>query len=273
MSIDTINVIVVLAGGLLGGFLAGLLGIGGGVIYVTILSYVLADSIESSEIVWYIVANSAFGIFIATASASIKNIKMHQFYFKESLKVAIPALLTILGFSYWITQTHWYSKEKFTFFFVLILILFALRMFFDKRSSSDKNSISDRKFIFTGLLTGIFSALSGLGGGIIMIPFFSSIFKLQIKKAKSISLSVMPVITFGMSVFYALQHNKVVETDFYSIGYLLPQIALPLALCVYFSAPLGVKTANKLDDKQLKVIFAALILAVVARMIYFYFAK
>jgi hypothetical protein len=115
------------------------------------------------------------------------------------------------------------------------------------------------------MLMGIFSALSGLGGGVITVPLLSDISGLKIKKATSISLGVMPIMSLVSIIIYGLQQTGGPEGN--ALGYLYPQIVLPLALGAIVMAPVGVKFANKISDSLIRVFFIIIILIVVLRML------
>ena len=74
--------------GFAGGVLAGLLGIGGGIIYVVILPYALRDVGVSTEYLAPLtIANSIFGVLFASFATNYLNIRDKDFYLRESLWV------------------------------------------------------------------------------------------------------------------------------------------------------------------------------------------
>ena len=81
---------------------------------------------------------------------------------------------------------------------------------------------SKNKFLLGGIAGGTIASLSGLGGGVIMVPVFNTIIGVDMKTARSISLGVITITAFFMSL------NNVVESDQYQLeeiaqfGYILP---------------------------------------------------
>lgn len=254
--------------GCIGGIIAGLLGVGGGIINVFILTF-FADKlgIVGHEQVRFILANSLFAIFFSSVFGSIQQIKNKNFYFKEVGIITLTAVASNMVISYTILRYDWYSKERFSIFFVIILVLLAAKMTLTL-SNHKKKQFSDsiRQNVLTplGLMAGLFSALTGLGGGVIMVPYMSDIFNLKIKKATSISLGVMPFMTISTSLLYAFFENGQNNSAF---GYIYPGVVIPMTLGVMISAPLGVKLAGILSDKVIRIAFILIILIVISRML------
>lgn len=256
--------------GLFGGFLAGLLGVGGGVIFVFVLSFYFGSlNIEETELPKYLISNSIFATFFAGVSSSLKNRNLQTFYWKEVLYCAIPGVLSALLFSYLITEFTWYDKKKFTLFFVVLLLFFFVKIMRSRKKDDAENADKKVSFIKVGLigaLSGIVSALSGLGGGVIMIPLLNQVIGMSMKKAASVSLGVIPFFALAMSVFYGTLFTPSLDIA-YSAGYLVFPAAIPLALGVIVAAPYGVKAARKLPARLIKVMFAILLAIVALKMI------
>jgi uncharacterized protein len=261
--------IVVFFAGCIGGMIAGLLGLGGGVIYVVVLSHYFTKlNIQNIEIVRFILSNSFFAIFFASIFGSLQQIRKKNFFFKEVSATAITAMTAMLFISILILKYDWYSKEAFSLFFTMVLFLFMLRMILSLRKNKTKKfkeSLNIRIFPPLGFLMGTFSALSGLGGGVITVPILSDIYKLKIKKATSISLGVMPFMALTSSLIYAfLKSGKGPDA---SLGYIMPQIVLPLVAGVILCAPLGVKLAFALKEIIIRIIFIIVLSLIILKTI------
>ena len=104
---------------------------------------------------------------------------MGNFYPKQILYTSLPGVITSLGLSYAISQIHFYSKDKFNVFFISMLVLLLVRMFWKNTSTAAKEKepaeVKTLAYVLTGFFTGLVTALSGLGGGIVMIPVFTNL--------------------------------------------------------------------------------------------------
>ncbi len=265
MSIDYILIFVA---GLGGGFLAGLLGIGGGVIYILILPLALREvGVAEQEIAQYVIANSIFGTMAASLFASITLIRDKDFYWKEVLVVGMSGVVVSYLLLFFFVNTPYYSERNFNIAVIVFMVLILFTSFnISKYQLFFKNPVSNVKawHIFTGGTAGAMAALSGLGGGTVVVPLLKSGQHMDIRQAKSISLGVILITSALMTVFNILD-EPVQDFEGSSLGYIVFPVALPLSLGVVLSSPLGVRVSKKISSRIISYIFAAFLLLVIIR--------
>lgn len=258
------SILILFFFGLAGGFLSGLLGVGGGIIFVPILTYYLKNlGIDDAELVKYVLANSFATIFFAGIISTYKQKKINSFYPKQIVLTALLAMASSYAMSYLISSASWYSKRAFGIFFLVLLITTLVRFLFkNKHAAVAVEKTPKHKYLVTGFFTGIVTALSGLGGGVVMIPMFTQYVRLSIKDASAISIGSIPLIIIPILFNY----GAAVPVEFYSdyqFGYLLPHLFFPMVAGLLFAAPSGVAIAQRSSEKLLKIIFAILIVIVI----------
>lgn len=275
MDLSLLDILLLFLIGCAGGFLAGLLGIGGGIIFVIVLNYIFSRyGISSTEVVKFTVGNSLFATFFAGISASVRQVRSRNFFLKEVLTTGLPGVVTSLLTTWTILAFDWYKAEYFMVFFLLLLALFMYKMFQkdQKPGESEEEAfnreISTGRYIMTGMVSGIISALSGLGGGIIIIPFLHNFFKLHIRKAASISLGIIPLFAVANSVVYSLSSQDSGVEMPWTFGYIALPVVLPMVAGVVIFAPVGVKLAHRLPQRKIRVAFGVLLLILMIRMAY-----
>lgn len=266
---ELLNFGVLLLLGSVGGLLAGLLGIGGGVVYVLIFSHYLSKyGLSESAIVQAIIANSMFAILFAGVSGTYKQWRNKNFHPSQMLITGIAASLASIFFGYVISNGTWYTKDRFTWIFISLLIFIAIRLFTQRNKvsfESDRNANKLQLFL-TGLCSGTISAFSGIGGGVIIVPILTDLIKMPIKKATSISLGVISIMAILTSLYNFIFH-RIVLHDNSQVIYL--SLALPVALGSLLAAPIGVQIASKISAKQIRIIFIVFLLLVITKMILF----
>jgi len=266
--VDYTLILILVGFGLAGGFISGLLGVGGGIVFIPVLtSTFITLGFDDADLPKYILANSFAATFFAGAISSYKQYKLGSFYPRPILLTAFFAIPSSLFISRLIKTGHWYDKESFSIFFVVLLIIMLIRFLTSTKTGNlTPKEAKKYKFGITGALTGIIAALSGLGGGIIMVPLFTQYIKLDIKKAASISIGVIPLMMIPLIAYYGVNGPEKLS-GVSQIGYLIPSAFLPLIGGLLFAAPLGVVAGKHASRRLLKIIFASLITIVIIKTI------
>jgi len=242
--------------GIAGGFIAGFLGGGGGIIYVLVLPWALRSviDVDAGELATLTVANSLFSMVFTTFSGNIAQFRLKNFYIKEVLLVGIPgALVSILLMKYFVS-TEYYSPWFFNSIIVLLLLFAVVQALLEKPPSQKDfpGEYNTVQLNTSGILAGSISAVSGLGGGVVLIPMLKIWFKMGIKRAKSISLGMIFITTLALSVFNLLLPAK---THDYSIGLIVFPVVLPILAGVLVSSPAGVLISHKVSSRTINKVF------------------
>lgn len=262
--------------GSFGGLLAGLLGVGGGMLFIPVItSYLHQYDISSAEMVKFTLANSIALVFMSGVSGTFRQIKMGTWQWKQSLTIGIPGAISNYFMTQAIQDGDWYQKDIFQGVFLGFLGLSILNMIFGKsKSPLPKNVkvnpqikeqstpyqfslIQDWPSMLVGIFAGTIVALSGLGGGIIMVPLFLIILKKSMHSATALSLSIVPILSISALIKY-ISITPTHQVSSYQTGYLLWIMLIPMLLGVIFFSSLGQKIATKVPVVWLRVIFALL---------------
>lgn len=152
-----------------------------------------------------------------------------------------------------------------TIFGVLVVIL-SLSFFY--RAVVIKQGLPKQPLpsIFGGLL-GLVSALVGIGGGAIMVPFLSS-FGWQLKRAVgSAALTGLVISVPGMMGFVYAGWDAQALPDG-SVGYVYFPAAVIVASAAFITTPMGARMASRIDKNKLRRIFAMFLMLVGSLLIY-----
>jgi uncharacterized membrane protein YfcA len=254
----------------MGAFIAGFLGVGGGIVYIPILNYFLERmGLRGEVLVKAILANSLFTIIFSGGIASYKQYKMGNFFPREILYTAIPGVISALAMTYLIENGNWYSKKAFNYVFVVMLFIIIVRMFFARNKGGgeeDEKTIFPYQFSATGFLAGFVTALSGLGGGMVMTPIFTDSLKLNIKKASSISNGVIPLFAISMGIYNVSSNAPFISE--WQMGYIAIPLVLPMILATFVFAPIGVKISQSTKPQIIRLVFASFVSIVFIKVLY-----
>jgi uncharacterized membrane protein YfcA len=257
--------------GIVGGFIGGLLGIGGGIIYIVVIPVALTGiGVPREEVVQYTIANSVFASFFSSFSANFVLVKNKNFYFKEVMIMSSIGIVTSLLLLQYVVNTTWYSKATFNIVIVILLAYMLLKIIVHtvsaKGEKKQEYTKADMKLGLAGLVGGSVSALSGLGGGIVIIPILHSLFHMDIRRASAISLGVIGITSFIMSV-YSMFENTHTGFHYYSCGYIIFPVALSLTGGVVIASPLGVKASKSVSPQILSYLFSLFLALIIIRKI------
>lgn len=256
--------IILIISGLVGGVIAGLLGIGGGLIFILILPEIFKNlGFPAESMPQYVIANSLFATFLSAMSANIELIRKNEFYYQKTLIVGIASVVTSYVVLKTVVYQPWYSATVFNIFEIALLTAMAFQTIRQNREQMKTGMLPIDSFTFaknmlTGFFAGIITPLSGLGGGIVMVPTMYSGYKLDIRVAKSISLGAIALSTLGVSIIN-MANKPNYHPPMWHFGYIVLGVALPLGAGVMFGAPLGVKLSRRIDQKYLAYGFVVFI--------------
>jgi len=267
--VDPIQIIILFGVGLVAGFSAGLIGIGGGLFYVLLYSFFLSKlNIEieiESEFVRMVIANSILSTFFAALAASYKHYRDKNFYLKPVLLIGAVGLFSSIVITTIISKTSFYNRDVFAIVFTIAVIPLIVKMLTKLKDGNTKISeVAPIKFNLLGLFSGAGTALSGLGGSFITTPVLNGLFSIPIKKVVSISVGVIVIVAGGTSLFNLFTQNFSVDLPF-TYGGINLNLVIPTVLGVLIAAPYGVKFSKRLSQKTIRILFLLFCFSIIIR--------
>lgn len=260
--------------GIVGGLIAGSMGVGGGIIFTPVL-YFLFDEAEVENAVQWSVASGLLCTFTAALSSTIRQGIRKNLYIKEGIFLGIFGAIGISGGKIILTS-GFYQREQFAVLFSVVLF-YAAYMMFKRGRNQKEDSANGQPFgtqgsLVTGLVGGTIASLAGVGGGGVMVPMMNLIYKQPFKKAVSIShLGMTLMILAGLA---QLAQIDVTESGLspYHLGYIDVGAALPLAVGGLGGAYFGTILNHKIEPKFLQWGFALLATVMAFRLLWSVFA-
>jgi uncharacterized membrane protein YfcA len=255
---------LLLIAGVIGGFVSGLLGIGGGIIYIFVIPYALHFWNIPPE--WHaqvIIANSLAAIFFSSLAANYTHYKKKYYYPRPILIIGTSAIIASSLALKFLINTELFSMKAFL--CCLIILLLYMVVLTLKGAIVPANDSVQKVPVWgltlIGILSGLVAAASGLGGGIIVIPLLNRFFGINIRKAGAISMGVIMLSSFAITIVNL--NTSVSPPVEGSIGLIIPGICLALSATVLFTSPIGVATAHKLTPRWISLIYAGFLLIII----------
>jgi uncharacterized membrane protein YfcA len=255
---------VLLLSGAAAGTLAGLLGIGGGVIIVPIVTLLF----EGHGVPHGIAIKSAIGTSLATivvtAIASIYTHHRKRAVDWGLFRVMGPAVF--IGSLIGAALADIIPGDALYVAFILFLFAVSLQMA-TSRVSAHRGLPGPAALAGTSVVVGVVSALMGIGGGAMHVPFLSYC-GVPAKRAIATAAAVGLPLAVSATIGYVIGGLDEAGTPSGSLGYVnLPVFGGVVAASLLF-APLGATLAHKLPDLLLRRLFAAFLFVLAARMGY-----
>ncbi|MBL7842958.1 MAG: sulfite exporter TauE/SafE family protein [Cyclobacteriaceae bacterium] len=252
------NLLLVLAG-LIGGFIAGLTGIGTGFLMVAVIPLVLQRfGVPEQHYVSVTIANAIFATMVSSLSNVVTSLRHRSFYPKETLWTALGAVSFSFAVFELVAKSSFYSRELFNGVVVFFMFIIIIQTFKKLRLSSvGAEHVTRPKLLVTGSLAGSAAALTGLGGGTLIIPMLNLWQRVDILKAKSISFGTIAAIAVWLSI-----NNLFFEPTFNipnSQGLIVFPMIIPIVIGVVIGSPLGVTLSHKISARAVTILFLIVI--------------
>lgn len=240
--------------GLVSGLLAGLLGIGGGLISVPVLYYLLPHlGLSSTHLMQIAVSTSLASTVLTATVSSWSHVRKKGILFALS-KYLFPPL--IVGSAAGAFIAHSISSDFLLYCFAIASLLIGAFLFFAPTPLPLLANRPNWSLSLFVAIIGLLSSLLGVGGGIFMVPLLLSYHLSWKESIGTASATTLASAIFGTIFYLYFDTSQPTPSTFHSIY--LPAFFL-ISLASFCTAPLGVKWAHSLPTPQLKRIFGALV--------------
>jgi len=254
-----------LALGLMAGLLAGMLGIGGGVVIVPALIWIFQRDGLSPEIIPHLAIGTSLASIVFTSLSAVWAQQKRRAIDWPVVRLLAPA--TLLGGFASGYLAGFIPAAMLKAFFAIFLLFVGTQFVLDWKPAAHWRLPGRGGLWGLGLGIGSLSALLGIGGGNITVPLLHAC-NLDLKRAIAISTALgFPIALFGAAGFLLSGWGHALLPPS-TLGYVsLPALAA-IAGAAILTAPLGVRLAHDLPVKRLKRIFGVLVLAISLRMLW-----
>ncbi len=245
------------------GFLAGLLGIGGGMTLVPILAMLFTAQQLAPDYSVHLALGTGMASILFTSSASVREHHRHQAVDWHIVRRMAPGM--VVGTLLSTVAAGWISQRALALAFTVIVFGGATQMLLGRKPASVRRLPSPAGLLAAGTGIGIVCGLVSAGGAFLTVPFmlFCGVaMHTAIGTGAALGIPVAVVGTIG----YILSGQRVLELPGYSLGFIFLPALAALVLASVTTAPWGARMAHRLPVTTLRRVFAILLYALATKM-------
>lgn len=258
---DIILIYIVI--GAIAGVLAGLLGIGGGLVIVPALTFIFIHAAFDYTIIVHLAIGTSLSTIIFTSLSSMRTHHLHGAILWRVVKQLIPGIL--IGALLGAIVADYLATGILKTIFAVFEFLVAIQLVLQLEVNAHQRIPSVRALAGVGTLIGSISSIVGIGGGTLTVPFLVWC-RVSMREAIATSSACgLPIAIAGSIGFLVVGLNNSNLPE-YTTGYIYWPAFLGITSASILTAPIGAKLAHKLPVVILKRIFSVLLLFLAVKM-------
>jgi len=246
------------------GFMAGLLGIGGGGILVPVLTTIFLIHGVAVEKVVHLALGTSMACMLVTTFSSFRAHNSKGGVIWQAVKGMVPGI--ILGTFLATFLATYMTSVWLAIFFALFMAYVSLQMFLNKKPKPSRELAGKLGLFAAGSGIGAISALVSIGGGALTVPFLTWQ-NIDIKRAIGTSAAIGFPISIAGTIGYMVNGWRFSAPDELIFGFVYLPAVLMISVTSFFTAPYGARFAHSLPVSTLKKVFAVLLIILSIRML------
>ena len=258
------TLLALVALGAFAGFLAGLFGIGGGMLMVPMLVMIFSGRGLSADYLLKMAVATSLATILFTSVSSLRAHHGRGAVRWDIVQRFVPGLLigSLLGPQ----VARQLPARVMAGLFAVFVTYSAVQMFLNRKPSPSRQLPGLFGLTLVGIGIGVLSALVGAGGGFASIPFMVWC-NVVIHQAVGTSAALGLPIALAGAIGYVVAGRELADVPWGAYGYLYLPALIPIAMASVMTARFGAAAAHRLNVAQLKKAFAALLFLLAAFMV------
>lgn len=246
------------------GVMAGLLGVGGGLIIVPVLAWIFRNQQVSAEIIMHLAIGTSLATIVLTSLSSVRaHHRLGAVLWPIFWRLA-PGI--VIGAWAGAAVAHFLSSFVLQKVFAVFVLAMSAQMGFGAKPAPGRDLPGTVGMGAAGGLIGLVSAIVGIGGGSLTVPFLLWC-NVLIRQAVATSAACGLPIALAGSLGFMVTGWTIPDLPRWSFGYVYGPALISIAAVSMLFAPLGVKLAHTLPTETLKRVFAVFLALVGFKML------
>ncbi len=251
--------------GLAAGFMAGLLGVGGGLLMVPVLTWAFLEQGFSTTYNIHLALGTSLGVIVITSISSMKAHHAHGAVDWRVFRHILPGIVLGTLAGAWLAA--FFSDRGLKVFFTCFLFYVATQMLMGFRPKAARALPGWTGMATAGGVIGMVSSWVGIGGGTLTVPFLTWC-NVRMQTAIGTSSAIGLPIAVSGAIGYMLSGRGLAGLPDWSLGFVyLPALAT-IAAGSWLTAPFGARKTHSWPVATLKRVFAGLLYLLGVRMAY-----
>jgi len=259
------ELITYLITGVFAGITAGLLGIGGGLLIVPVLSTVFLLFLNTESIV-HLAIGTSLATILVTSFASVKAHHKHNAVRWDIVKLMAGGVLLGAFVGGWSAQ--FFASTRLSQIFGIIELAVGIHMLLGIKTSPYRHLPGLVGNSVAGTVIGCLSSIIGIGGGTLNTPYLQWN-NISIHQAIATSAALSLPIALAGTLGYLIAGLEADDLPEYATGYIYWPAFFGIVLASYFTAPIGAKWAHQLPIHYLKRFFGLFLIILALKMLFF----
>ena len=247
------------------GFLAGLLGVGGGMLMVPFMTLLLSAKGMPAQYVVKMAIATSLATICFTSIASVRAHHRRGAVLWPVAKLLAPGIVfgSLLGAQ--IAKAL--PSQALAVLFALFVSFAAAQMLIDRKPKPSRQLPGTGGMLAAGGVVGLLSALVGAGGAFVSVPFMTWC-NVKIHNAVATSAALGFPIAVAGTAGYVIAGWSLHDMPADTLGFVYVPALIVISIASVITAPFGARTAHRMEMRQLKRVFACLLLGLAAYMVW-----
>lgn len=258
------TLLLYLALGAFAGLMAGLLGVGGGLIIVPVLAGIFQHQQMSAAVIMHLAIGTSLATIVVTSVSSVR--AHHQ---RGAVLWPVVWRLTpgiVIGAWLGAVVADALPSAVLSKIFAVFVLVVAAQMAFGAKPAPHRELPGAPGMLATGGVIGAVSAIVGIGGGSLTVPFLTWC-NTPMRQAVATSAACGLPIALAGAIGFIITGLNAAELPAWSLGYVYGPALVGVAFASMLSAPLGAKLAHTLPAEVLKKVFAVFLMLIGVKML------